>query len=372
MSDEINVARLEWPETGRALAGRFYSDPLIFEREKKSIFSDDWFFLAPVNDVAHHGDYVSVDVAGEPLLLTRAKDGKVRVMSRVCRHRHMVIVEGSGNRSSFTCPYHSWTYKADGELIGAPLMDQVPGFEKKDCGLRTLRTEIWNGLVFCTMSETATPLHTQLTSLDSRFEPYQFAEWTTELVYSEEIKANWKIIVENATESYHHLGAHKNTLEHYTPAKNVRMGEVAERFSSHHLWPANMEPGSIPEGTRKVGKLEMPIFEANVGGIATIFPNMVLAASGEGGLLAGIFPQNHDRTIFKLWTTHHPSMSVERYAKRSGDLSPLEFIDKFNSEDLSVTQGVERGMKSQFATGGPLHKTEMGLEGFYRYLQMRL
>lgn len=361
-----------WPEEGQALPGHFYVNEQFYELERRGLFTDDWFFVAPVGEVGKPGDYSSIDIAGEPLLVTHAKDGVIRVLSRVCRHRHLNVIEGRGNKNSFTCPYHSWTYKSDGILIGAPMMDQVPSFDKKKCGLPSIKTEIWNGLIFCTFAADPQPLEDQLKKLGQRLDPYRLGEWEAELVFNEAIDCNWKVVVENASESYHHIGAHKDSLEAFTPAKNVRMGETGSRFSTHHLWPVNLEPGVELSGTRETGILRIPETEASVGGTTTIFPNMIIAVSAEGALLAGVFPQAHDNTVFRLWTLRHPSMPVERYKQRAGKLSAREFLEKFNGEDLVIVQGLQKALKSRFADGGTFHTTEVGLTAFYDFIKGRV
>src|SRR3546814_1577463 len=92
--------------------------------------------------------YRASTVIDEPLLLTRDRDGELRVLSAVCQHRGMVVAEGTGSCSKLTCPYHHWSYALDGRLLGAPAMERSEGFDKGEHGLPSLPMEVWNGFVF--------------------------------------------------------------------------------------------------------------------------------------------------------------------------------------------------------------------------------
>src|SRR6266508_3193937 len=93
-------------------------------------------------------DWFAFEIVDEPLIVVRDKRGEVRVMSAVCRHRGMVVAEGSGNCSKFRCPYHHWTYDLDGRLLGAPAMERAIDFNKSEHSLPSLPVEIWQGFVF--------------------------------------------------------------------------------------------------------------------------------------------------------------------------------------------------------------------------------
>ena len=95
------------------------------------------------------GDYFSVDIVEEPIVVLRDKEGEVRAFSRTCRHRGACVVEGKGNARFFRCPFHGWTYDLRGNLIAARQMDQTSGFDQADWPLIALKTEVWGGLVFC-------------------------------------------------------------------------------------------------------------------------------------------------------------------------------------------------------------------------------
>jgi phenylpropionate dioxygenase-like ring-hydroxylating dioxygenase large terminal subunit len=101
--------------------------------------------IGRVDQVPNPGDFLSVDLVGEPLVMIRGRDGTLRVLSRVCRHRWMDVCKGSGNTQLFSCPYHAWTYNLDGTHRGVPGMDATPGFDKGSVALPSIHHEVWQG-----------------------------------------------------------------------------------------------------------------------------------------------------------------------------------------------------------------------------------
>jgi phenylpropionate dioxygenase-like ring-hydroxylating dioxygenase large terminal subunit len=129
-----------------------------------------------VDQVQTPGDYFTLDLLGDKLVVTRDKEGTIHVLSRVCRHRAAEIVQGIGNAQSFQCPYHCWTYRLDGQLIDAPFMDQAEGFDKTACRLPELRSEIWEGFIFVNFDADAQPLGPQLAPLAKMLANYKLPE----------------------------------------------------------------------------------------------------------------------------------------------------------------------------------------------------
>src|SRR5512134_3261419 len=129
--------------TASTLPPRCYVDPAVYAREVERIFRREWICVGREDEIAAPGDHFAFTLFGDPLVAVRGDDGAIRVLSRVCRHRWMPVVEGRGNRRSFQCPYHLWTYALDGRLLGAPEMQRAEGFERASCRLPALRVETW-------------------------------------------------------------------------------------------------------------------------------------------------------------------------------------------------------------------------------------
>lgn len=194
-----------------------------FERER--VLPQEWLSVAHVSQVPRRGDFVRIDVLGEPMLVVRGKDDRVRVLSRVCRHRGMDLMpEGhgyadAGNERTLLCPYHYWSYDLDGQLKGAPEMQKAEGFDRSEVCLHEHRSEIFEGFVFVTQSPEASPVAERLGGLRDRFlGRWDLAE--AKVVYQRHWDSafDWKLLVENFMEPYHHMGSHRKTLEPMMPA----------------------------------------------------------------------------------------------------------------------------------------------------------
>ncbi len=188
----------------RLLPSLIYTSQEFYEFERQSIFQHEWLCVGRVDQVPEPGDFRCITIAGEPLIMLRDSDGSVGVISAVCQHRGMVLAEGSGNTRRFTCPYHHWSYGLDGSLLGAPAMERAVGFDKGDHGLPRLRTELWQGFVFCNLDPDAVPLGPSLAKIDAMLENYDLPETVTrEGKTLPGLQWNWKVMMENFNDPYH-------------------------------------------------------------------------------------------------------------------------------------------------------------------------
>jgi len=151
-------------EQSTTLPAAAYTDPAFYEFEKAEIFAKEWISLCHISQIPNPGDFVRVDLCGEPMLVVRGKDSAIRVLSRTCRHRGMDLMPSGfghpdeGNKRVILCPYHLWSYDLGGKLVGAPEMQQAEGFDRSEVCLHEFRSEIWEGFVFATLSADIAPL----------------------------------------------------------------------------------------------------------------------------------------------------------------------------------------------------------------------
>ena len=241
---EIAAVR-EPPERSSWLPARSYTDPAFYELEKERVFRRSWLCVGRAEQVATPGDYFAIQLFDEPLIIVRDKGGELRALSNVCPHRWMLLVghdesssfpfkTGScGNRSSFQCPFHLWSFDLDGKMLGAPGMEQAEDFDKQDWGLPQFPLELWGGFIFVNLDSEALPLAPQLAPLDPFVEAYELDRLRMVEPLDYECAWNWKISVEAFAESYHHMGLHQNILEEALPAA---MSEIEVPSGPFALW----------------------------------------------------------------------------------------------------------------------------------------
>ena len=113
--------------TTRTRTPDLYVDPAALAREQEAIFARSWQLAGHVADVAEPGRFLTAQVGAESVLVVRGEDGELRAFRNVCRHRAARLREGRGDcGKAIRCPYHGWTYRTDGSLIGVPGGPRLP------------------------------------------------------------------------------------------------------------------------------------------------------------------------------------------------------------------------------------------------------
>src|SRR5204862_6090203 len=145
-------------ECAHTLASRFYTDPAILEIEKSRIFRRTWQLVGARSracgeengvkrTIADPESFFTADLAGEPIIVVRDKQGELRAFSNVCRHRAGQIALGCGCKNVLRCQYHGWTYTLDGRLIGTPNLDDVEFFDRRTMSNVPHRYKTWERII---------------------------------------------------------------------------------------------------------------------------------------------------------------------------------------------------------------------------------
>lgn len=377
----------------RTLPAAAYTSEAFYRWEEKHVFRAEWQCIAHVSQLPAIGDFVTLDLLGEPLVVVRDKDDRVRVLSRACPHRGMDImppgfghtpaesregVPGGGHTRLFLCPYHSWTFELDGRLKACPEMHQASGFQRAEWGLREFRSEMWHGFVFVNLDGESprTPAIQW-----GAFEPH-LAKWSGQdlvLVDAREWECpfNWKVIVENFMESYHHAGAHLRTLQPVMPARGTWTEEERAHFVRCHLPYGDKERSAIAEaeavgGARDVFPLIPGLDERDrfEWGLTLGTPNWLLAYVPDCLIWYRIQPEGPHR--HRLLTT----LLVPRATTQQPDFADrlkrgTEASVGFHLEDMEMCVGVQRSYYSSGYQRGRLSHLEMPIWLLQRYLAAR-
>src|SRR6059036_2647259 len=189
----------------RTLPGRYYNAPEIWAEERERILARRWICVGRDAELGQPGDYAVRAVGGESVMIVRGQDGAVRAFYNVCRHRGTRLCEAERGRLSETiqCPYHAWTYALDGRLIGAPHMHEVQGFDKKAYPLHAVALAEWEGFLFLNLDPAAEPLADAFGPLAGRFARYNLPAVRTVRRIEYDVRANWKLILQNYNECLH-------------------------------------------------------------------------------------------------------------------------------------------------------------------------
>lgn len=369
-------------EQARSCPSGVYTSPGFLDFETRSIFRREWISLAHVSQVPEPGDYLRVDLCGEPMLVTRGKDGIVRVLSRVCRHRGMDLMpEGGslpdqGNQRVILCPYHLWSYDLNGRMLGAPEMQRADGFDRSEVCLHEFRSEIWEGFVFVTLNDEAPPLAEKFSRLHRDY----LAKWNmgeARLVWSQhwDCGFNWKILLENFMEAYHHLGAHRKTLEPFLPAKGCWTVPEDPDFSAMHL-PLRPDLVETIRATGDAGTTMTPFPGLGVEDytewwVFLGYPTFLLFTAPDRVYWYRLLPTGPETCSLTTTMLVHPA-TIEREDYAELYEKEVEAAVNFHLEDMEVCAATQNGMRSSAYEPGRLSHLEEPIWLFQRYLAAKI
>lgn len=182
-----------------------YIDAAVYHREQRQIFARSWQYACHLEKLRQPGDFVVCEIAGESLILIREHESRINALYNVCAHRAARLLAGEGCKQRFSCPYHGWTYNSRGELIAAPNAKNVSGFDLDNYRLQSCQVEVVHGLVFVNLNPAAQPLHRRNPEFVSDLKAYAPDLPGLTFVHRTEaqLRANWKIAIENYAECYH-------------------------------------------------------------------------------------------------------------------------------------------------------------------------
>jgi Rieske 2Fe-2S family protein len=223
--------------------GDIYSSPEMFAREKERIFLKDWLCVARLEEVGNLGDYITLRIMDEPILIARDMDGVVHAFANVCMHRGVEIAFGQGNAKAFQCPYHAWTYDLKGRLRGAPFMSESVGFENASCNLKEVKLGLWAGWIFVSLNPESEPFETYISEFadDIGFLKMENCVLGSKLVV--DLECNWKLVVENLMDVYHaqtlhakSFGKHRGSPDKY-PFNLRKYGGTCTTYEAAPMTP---------------------------------------------------------------------------------------------------------------------------------------
>ncbi|MGW4438718.1 aromatic ring-hydroxylating oxygenase subunit alpha [Streptomyces sp. NPDC004596] len=336
----------------------------LYALERERIFRRGWILVAHTDQLATPGDYLALDIAGEPVLLTRGHDGLPHAVSPVCRHRLMPLVEpGEGHTKDLTCPYHLWRYDLDGRLIAATHMRGNTAFDPAACRLPGFAVEVWHGFVFVNLDADAEPLAPHLSVVEEEMTNYRLDDMTQVYAWTEDWHCNWKVAVENTHENYHAIGFHPETVRPLMTGGIDMDVHVDGPLVTRLLTPAGqpMDPGVLPltSDERKV----LYSFRA--------FPCASVATFGETIAWLSFIPVAADRTLVRGGALM-PRALVDQVGPETLRPPLEEFTVRVNEEDRQGLEAVQRAVSSRYAERGHLSPKEPGVLAFYRSLARAL
>jgi len=340
----------------KTLEQKYFVSPEIFAEEHEQIFSKQWVLVGHQSQTAKAGDYFVAEVANESLIIVRDKRGETHGFFNVCRHRGTRLREDRNGRLSaaIQCPYHAWTYALDGRLIGAPHMDDVPGFNKTDYSLHPVNVTVWEGFIFVNLADSPTPLEEVFAPLAGKFTHWNLPKLRSANRIEYDVRANWKLIFENYSECYHCPGVHP-ALSKLTPYDSAENDLSEGPFLGGFM--------RITKGnslTMSGNACALPVGDVNAEDFHRVFyysafPNMLLSMHPDYVMVHQLWPQSPERTRILCDWFFHPE-AFERADFHPDDA--IEFWDMTNKQDWHVCELSQQGIASRTYKPGPYSPRE--------------
>ncbi len=355
-------------EDALALPAASYTSPELLELERARIFEREWTCIGRLAEIPGPGDYLTFTVANRPVVAIRQADASVKVFANVCLHRCAQLLEGTGNVRRIVCPYHAWTYKTDGGLIGAPHMDASPGFQVDGQALTELRTTFWEGFIYVTLSDETPPLEERITGLQEVIGRYRLADYEPVILENEIWDTNWKILVENFMDAYHIFKVHRKTFDPDNQSlKRTTMHEGGDLWAYHTVLAPRDGSRALahPDNTGLEGDWRSTVT------LASVFPTHTMQIQPDMLWYLSIQPRGTEQLAVR-W-----AVSIPREILAGGDRDAIvkpydELLRAVNDEDKAVISGIRRGVNFAGAPQGRLSYLERNVWEFGRYYSRRL
>lgn len=358
-------------------AGSFYTDEATFRAELERFYYRGWLNVGREEQIPKAGDFLTRQVGEESVILIRGTDGIARAFYNVCRHRGTRLIEGPEGHKlrSIVCPYHGWTYSAEGALVGAPHTERLVDFQKEDHGLHPIQLDTWGGFLWINLDPEARRIRRELGRFFAKFDRFPLTELRLVSRKTYEARANWKILIENYQECYHCAPVHPD-LNRITPYFS---GEVRDYFvDGGKLTPFSggyMEFAKDYESMTWTGYTKRPPLKGMTEEdrhriyYYTVFPNLFFSLHPDFLMIHRTWPHAPDRSTIECEFYFEP----ETVARRDFDPSDtVELWDLVNRQDWAVCERTQMGVRSRAWKGGRYSEQEPQVYDFDEYVRQRL
>ena len=330
--------------------------------ERKKLFEDKWIVAGVASSIPEIGDVKPIDILGMPILILRNKQNEIKVFHNVCSHRGVKLVSKSGKINSLIrCPYHSWSYSLDGELMTTPHIGgmnkhSADGFDKSKSNLKEIRSYIWLDLIMININQNEMSFEEYIKPLSDRWEKFwpikdrELIHHSNDFGYFKlNAKCNWKFAIENYCESYHLPWVHPGLNSYSKIEDHYHIQGLPNRFAGQ---------GTVVYNPQFKGKEKLPSFpnwpkdKENIAEYVALFPNVMLGIHKDHYYAYWIEPINHEFTLehMELYYVGEQAAQANKFKSlRKQNHKQWEDIQK---EDVDIIQGMQTGRNSPSYNGG--------------------
>ena len=330
--------------------------------ERKKLFEDKWVVIGVASSLPEIGDSKPFDLLGLPLLIVRNKNNKIKVFHNVCSHRGVKLVNKPGKiKNVIRCPYHSWSYSYDGDLVATPHLGGMnkhthQDFHKQDNNLKEVRSFVWLDLIMINVNNNEIPFDEYIKPLSMRWGKF-WPDKDRELIkhaddfgyFKLEAKCNWKFAIENYCESYHLPWVHPGLNSYSKIEDHYHIQGLPNRFAGQ---------GTVVYNPILKGKIKFPTFpnwpknKENIAEYVALFPNVMLGIHKDHYYAYWLEPISNEFTLehMEIYYVGDQAASSKKFQSlRKQNHKLWEDIQK---EDVDIIQGMQVGRNSPVYNGG--------------------
>ncbi len=354
-------------EQAQAMPKSVYTSQAFLAQELEHIFAAEWLCAGRADALPNPGDYLTMEIAGEPVIVLRDRDGALRALSNVCRHRMSTLLEGRGTVRSIVCPYHAWTYNLDGSLRGAPAMTLNEGFCKENVSLPTIRCTDWNGWIFVTLNPDAPEPRERLQAVGDLVGYLEMGNYVESFREEHRWNTNWKVLGENFMESYHLPVCHSGTIGGFVSLEKMNCPEGHDAFNYHWILKKDDAPLTVahPDNTTLVGEERVKTW------LLSIYPALFITLTPGYFWYLSLHPDGPDHVKILYGGGMHADYANDPEAQSHFDTLKA-LLDEVNEEDRGCTERVYKGICGKLSAPGSLSHLERPNFEFARYISSRV
>jgi phenylpropionate dioxygenase-like ring-hydroxylating dioxygenase large terminal subunit len=356
-----------------ALPAWVYNNAQLSRLEFERVLKPSWQIVCHVNSIPKTGDFQTLDLGSDSVMVLRDRDGSIRAFHNVCRHRGARLLDGAGNcPTTVTCPYHGWTYRHDGGLIGMPVRESFPGLDRSLHGLRPVRVEVALSFVWVCLAGDPPPIATVWGELADELAPYRLEDMVPlGPITQESWPVDWKIAMDNYLESYHVPIGHPGLYRMFTPdyEDQKAVPGVARGLS----WMRGHDSPRWAEGQyqRMIGKVatHLPQELRRCWRFYSALPNLGIDVFPDQMDFFQVLPDGPGRCLIRGAVFGLPD---ERREMRAVRYLNSRINSQVNNEDKWLCSRVQRGLASASYRPGPLSQLERWMLEFHDLLRARI
>ena len=368
-----NPESLAAEKVHHALPAWVYNNAQLTRLEFERVLKPSWQIVCHVNSIPKTGDFQTLDFGSDSVMVLRDRDGSIRAFHNVCRHRGARLLDGAGNcPTAVTCPYHGWTYRHDGGLIGMPVRESFPGLDRSLHGLRPVRVEVALSFVWICLAGDPPPVATVWGELADELAPYRLQDMVPlGPITQESWPVDWKIAMDNYLESYHvpigHPGLYRMFTPDYEDQKAVPGVARGLSWMREHDSPRWAER----QYQRMIGKVatHLPAELRRCWRFYSALPNLGIDVFPDQMDFFQVLPDGPGRCLIRGAVFGLPD---ERREMRAVRYLSSRINTQVNNEDKWLCSRVQRGLASPSYRPGPLSQLERWMLEFHDLLRARI